>query len=647
MRPAWVRLLAHSVVLASIVALLGPSDGLAEHPVRFKLLPSDGSGNDRFGRSIAYSSQKVLVGAPNDDDGGTDSGSAYIYRFDGGTYVEEAKLLASDGAVNGNFGTAVALEDDRAVVLARWFLYVFRFDGADWIEVAKLSNSDGERFGSAIALVGDLLVAGANPSNAVYVYRFGGTAWSEEQKLTGSLERFGLAVSVSGDTILVGAPSADSLKGAVYVYDFNGSTWEETARLETSDPESTEFGVAASIVADTAVIGASGNADGTGAAYVFRFDGLNWHEEAKLVGSETVALDNFGQSVALAGDRVLVGAPGLFVGSVYAFGFDGLDWSEIVRFEAFDVEGAGQFGSSVAFDGERAVVAAIRNPGAAYVYHVDDFVDGDSDGVADFLDNCVHVSNPTQADFDEDRQGDECDAPIELRRNDPNNLSSLSIRVDADDGISSTTMFAETLLLNSVGMGRLAFDPIGVIAPGARITRFELDYGGPYEANTTVGGLQIPVSLVLHEARFTIGEGAPDPLAEVLVGSSAPIQVQRFDGSVTGQVSVSGIQMPFSFYGQDFPCGPCLDATTPAVIVDSLQAMEVTGLEGENRESPIRLPMQEQVIGVAEGLTVSVRVESEIQRATFVVPEPTATLLRLVALGVLAALAWRVQRMSA
>jgi hypothetical protein len=440
--------------------------------------------------------------------------------------------------------------------------------------------------------------------------------------------------------MLIGARRADDLKGAAYVYNFNGSAWEEMARLETSDPQSDRFGTALSIAGDTAVIGAWGNADGTGAAYVFRFDEMNWHEEAKLVGSETVALDNFGRSVALAGDEVLIGAPGLLIGSVYAFRFNGLGWSEIVRFEAPDVESAGQFGSSLVFDGERAVVAAIRNPGAAYVYHVDDFVDSDSDGVADFVDNCVHVSNPTQADFDGDRRGDRCDAPLELRGADSNNLSSVSIRVEADDGLSSTIIFAETLSLDSVGMGRLGFDPIGVIAPGAAINRFELEYGGPYEFNTTVGGSDIPVSLILHEAHFTIGEGARDPLAEVLVGSSAPIQVPRFDGSVSGQVSLGGIQMPFSFYGEDFPCSPCLDATTPAVIVDSLQSMEVTGLEGEDRESPIRLPTQEQVVGVAQGITVSVRVESEIQRATFVVPEPMTTLLRLTALGALATLAW-------
>jgi hypothetical protein len=348
--------------------------------------------------------------------------------------------------------------------------------------------------------------------------------------------------------------------------------------------------------------------------------------------------------VALAGDRILIGTPGLAepLGAVYAFAFDGLGWSEILRFEAFDVERTRRFGSSVVSDGDRAVVAAIGD--AAYVYHVDDFVDGDSDGVADFVDNCVHASNPTQADFDEDHQGDECDAPLELRGDDPNNLSWLSIRVRADDGLSSTTIFDETLSLNSVGTGRLGFDPVGVIAPGVRIYRFELDYGGPYEFNATVGASEIPVSLILNEARFAIGEGAPEPLAEALVGSSAPIQVTSFDASVTGRAFVNGTPLPFSLYGENFPCSPCLDATNPAVMVDSLQSMEVTSLEGASRDAPIRLPAQEQVLGVAEGLTVSVRVESEIQRAAFAVPEPSSRALGMAALLLTAGLAAAVRR---
>jgi hypothetical protein len=79
-------------------------------------LASDGASYDWFGNSVAIDGNLALVGAPGDDDNGWDSGSAYIYRFDGSSWQEEAKLLASDGASYDWFGNSVAIDGNLALV---------------------------------------------------------------------------------------------------------------------------------------------------------------------------------------------------------------------------------------------------------------------------------------------------------------------------------------------------------------------------------------------------------------------------------------------------------------------------------------------------------------------------------------------------
>ena len=144
-------------------------------------------------------------GPTRDDDNGVDSGSAYVFRYDGSDWVEEAKLTASDGAADDYFGGSVAISGDTAVVGAvcdddngrnSGSAYVFRYDGSDWAEEAKLTASDGaayDYFGCSVAVSGDTAVVGASDdddngldSGSAYVFRYDGSDWTEEAKLTAS-----------------------------------------------------------------------------------------------------------------------------------------------------------------------------------------------------------------------------------------------------------------------------------------------------------------------------------------------------------------------------------------------------------------------------------------------------------------------------
>jgi hypothetical protein len=114
--------------------------------------------------------------------------------------------------------------------------------------------------------------------------------------------------------------------------------------------------------------------------------------------------------------------------------------------------------------------------------------DLDDDGILNASDNCVQAPNPDQSDFDGNGVGDACDEPpLPLQTPNPMNQSSLHILVELDDGLTSVVAFDETLPLESLGSGRMSVEPFGVLAPGAQINRFELDYGGPHTFNTQLG----------------------------------------------------------------------------------------------------------------------------------------------------------------
>ena len=149
--------------------------------------------------------------------------------------------------------------------------------------------------------------------------------FGNEQKLTASDGAanvfFGTSVAVSGATVVVGAPF-DSVGGAAYVFNRQGGSWVETQKLTASDAtRGAEFGWSLAISGATLVVGASGDSDGVGAAYVFNREGASWVEEQKLIPSDG-GLGLFGFSVAISGSTVVVGSPfsgDIVQGAVYVF----------------------------------------------------------------------------------------------------------------------------------------------------------------------------------------------------------------------------------------------------------------------------------------------------------------------------------------
>jgi len=268
-----------------------------------KLLPSDGSNYDMFGCCVSLSGDSALIGAYLDDDNGVESGSAYVFTRTGTTWTQQAKLLASDGAANDCFGLFVSLDGDTALIGAIYgdgneidsgSAYVFTRTGTTWIQEAKLLASDGtinDFFGGSVSLSGDTALIGAMKdddngagSGSAYAFTRTGTTWTQEAKLLasdGSVEDyFGNLVSLDGDTALIGAFWDDDngdYSGSAYVFTRTGTTWTQQQKLLASDGAAEDdFGNLISLDGDTALIGAmwdDDNGNDSGSVYVFTKEG--------------------------------------------------------------------------------------------------------------------------------------------------------------------------------------------------------------------------------------------------------------------------------------------------------------------------------------------------------------------------------------
>lgn len=309
-----------------------------------KLAASEAAASSQFGGAVAISDRFAIVGARYEDGGGNSRGAAYIFeRTDPTTWQEVDRIVAGDAADYDNFGNAVAISGEYAIVGAlqdddtetdSGSAYIFeRQPDGQWLEVSKLTASDPEHnadFGWSVAISGTYAMVGAlnqddggTAQGAVYVFeRTGPGTWTPRPKLTAgeasNYDYFGTSVAISGEFAVVGAyydGDGGTLSGAAYFYRRDGlGNWDETDRLLPSDgADNDQFGFSVGISGDHAVVGANENdtsALGAGRAYQFTHDGSGTWSEATAISSETPAEnDEFGASAAIADYYMIVGEP--------------------------------------------------------------------------------------------------------------------------------------------------------------------------------------------------------------------------------------------------------------------------------------------------------------------------------------------------
>ena len=397
-----------------------------------KLTAGDGAAGDSLGYSVAISGDTIVVGAYNDDDNGTNSGSAYVFVKPGSGWADmtqTAKLTTGDGAADDAFGISVAISGETIVVGAYYdddngtdsgSAYVFAKPGSGWADMtqtAKLTAGDGaagDAFGISVAISGDMIVVGSyldddngTDSGSAYVFVKPGSGWADmtqTAKLTAgdgaASDSFAWSVAISGDTIAVGSYLDDDNggnSGSAYVFAKPGSGWADmtqTAKLTAGDgAESDLFGISVAISGDTIVVGACNDDDNgfnSGSAYVFVKPGSGWADmtqTVKLIAGDGAAVDRFGWSVAISGDTIVVGAyldDDIVANSGSAYGFvkpesGWADMTQTTKLTAGDWAVNDMFGYAVAISSDTIVVGSYNDDdngtdsGSVYLFSINEF----------------------------------------------------------------------------------------------------------------------------------------------------------------------------------------------------------------------------------------------------------------------------------
>ena len=365
-----------------------------------------------FGFSVGLAADTAIIGAIRDDEAGNDSGAAYIFVRNQFGWAPQAKLIGNNTEAEDNFGYAVDVDGDFAIVSSPknkggGSAYIYKREGIEWkqkrnrirIRMIPIDPDGATGFGVSVDIKGETAVIGATGGNvgkdvvgAAYIFTQNEPPfWNQHTKLVAGDrsggDQLGFAVAIGENEVIAGAPrhNAGGLSsGAAYIFEQReGASWVENAKLSDGETASEDqFGVSVAISSNFAISGAQQDDDiapNAGAAYIFERAGTLWLQRAKLTTDDAKAGDLFGNAVAMDGQTVLVGAPGVDdagpeAGAVYVFVQVGDEWIQQARLIGADIGIFDRFGSAVAVHENTAIVGTHgkdevgADSGAAYVF---------------------------------------------------------------------------------------------------------------------------------------------------------------------------------------------------------------------------------------------------------------------------------------
>jgi LPXTG-site transpeptidase (sortase) family protein len=415
------RIFAVPVILSLLLMALAPSGLAASQPATGTSIPTLGIVQqwsltapqpgtlDEYGYAVAIDGNTAVIGArnanPNPGNGPIeDAGAAYVYTNNGKTWILQGELVAKDASPGDTFGVSVAISGNTIVVGATGVnvedqdeedgelkdvgaAYIFTRSSGDWVQQVKLmahDRAEDDAFGSAVAIYKNTVVVAAETktfnTGSVYVFQNSGVKnWKEQAKLIAIPPsfNFGASVAIYGDLLAVGStqfnPLEDSGSGEVFLYKRNGKTWELEEELEAEDGRVGDaFGSSVAINGKSVVVGAhhadpdlgGGRVTSAGAAYVFTDTGDKWKQEAELTAYDGLPFDQFGQSVDIYGNTIVVGADGATqagnsgAGAVYVFTRSKGTWNLATRAVTDPTSENDNFGQSVGVYRDWFVVGA-------------------------------------------------------------------------------------------------------------------------------------------------------------------------------------------------------------------------------------------------------------------------------------------------
>jgi len=253
-------------------------------------LEGDDDYNSQFGYSVSIDGDNAVVGEIYYDTPLlSNKGRVYIFTRSISTWSQLQELEASDGTGDDRFGSSVSIDGDYLIVGAKGenivdlisldagAAYIFKYDGSSWIQQDKITASvrkEDAEFGTCVSISGNYVIIGAPLENigttvdqgAAYIFERNGTNWYQQEILTdtdGSYnDEFGISVSIDGDFAIVGSHQDDvgsnGRQGSAFIYQKNErNSWNQFAHLfQKSGREEDYFGKSVSISANTAVVGA-------------------------------------------------------------------------------------------------------------------------------------------------------------------------------------------------------------------------------------------------------------------------------------------------------------------------------------------------------------------------------------------------------
>jgi hypothetical protein len=297
----------------------------------------------------------------------------------------QAKVVHSSASNGHRFGQSAAIHGNYAVVgtpgTSQGEAYVFFRTGSSWAQQAKLvdpSPTTGDDFGIEVAIQGSTIAItslsdddGANNSGAIHIFNRSGTSWSHVQKIKQSPatadSKFGEHIHMSGDYLIASCMRLNNptdKEGAAFIFYYNGSSWSQQAKVEASDKQvDDQFGKSVGMDTDNVIVGAMEEDTGgsnAGSAYIFTRSGTSWTQQAKIQATGTNANDRFGYKAAISGDYAVVSAPGRNSGDGEAIVFKrtGSSWSQHQVLVPSNLVSGDLFAQSVDIQGTTIAVGA-------------------------------------------------------------------------------------------------------------------------------------------------------------------------------------------------------------------------------------------------------------------------------------------------
>ena len=351
-----------------------------------EIVANDGSPGDQFGRSVAISGDYAIVGAPNNTVNDKNSGSAYIFKRTDGTWSQMQVLVAEDAARNDKFGWSVSISGNYAIVGAYQGIcdnilsgsaYIFKHTDNTWSQIQKIKASNGEtsdQFGYAVSISGDYAIVGApfqgNDSyyrrGQIYIFKLVNKSWMQIKSYQGTAkyDNLGIAVDINENFAVAGIPNYDNGSnypntGLASLFVNQEDNWSRT-NFRYTDASNIQFGYSLSISENYAIIGC-GNHN-----YLFIFEYIGNSLRAKQQINCSV------YSVSISNEHAMIGGNSI----AYIYKNKESSWHKITTFGILDNDT--NFGHSVNISNDTYIIGAYSKngqQGAAYINQINQFRD--------------------------------------------------------------------------------------------------------------------------------------------------------------------------------------------------------------------------------------------------------------------------------